>query len=357
MATILFDDGAGLVKAGMIDDRGHLTTKTFLSLVAEAPRQLDRTFFSRQDIMFIQPYEDLGGYLVGTSARTQTQEATYETSNFRYTSPDATIRFYAALGSLLPEHQSTMEIRLITGANVEAHRTMEEPIREFFKGTHRFTFNNIAYDITVNEVIVMSQPRGALAYILETPPTILRERMRRRPFNRSTVVIIDIGNFTTDCIVMIPSQQADGMVELEEVYERSFALKFGVQNLRNEIAAIIREMQHMPMDPPLWAIDDTLASGQATNAEGDVVDIASRIAQVRDRLWQRVYTRQIKPRFEGISAHYLFVLGGGATDITYGPAVRATWSHLPGFAIPDHPEECVMRGYAEIAKQYRWSDV
>jgi hypothetical protein len=66
-----------------------------------------------------------------------------------------------------------------------------------------------------------------------------------------------------------------------------------------------------------------------------------------------VYHRQIKPRLKGVQAHYILVVGGGATDATYGPAVRQTWQHLPGFAIPDRPEHTVMRGYAVLAR-LRW---
>jgi hypothetical protein len=314
---------------------------------------MDPAFLEKAGVMVVAP-SDGERYLVGEAARTQTQDVRYMTANSRYTSQDALIRFYAALGSLLPPGQTSTEVRLVVGTNVDAYRVLRDDLRTFFAQPHQFTTNQTSYRLTVSEVLVSNQPRGAIAYLMAHPPAALHHRLQKRALLKSTVIVVDIGNFTTDCIVLVPAKQPDGSIELEEVYDYSFALPFGVQQLRDEVTAIMQETRRDPTAPSLWEVDQALQTG-LVNVDGDDRDIRPQIAQARDRLWRRVYESRIRPNFERIQPHYLLAVSGGVADATFGPAVQATWGHLPGFAVPDRhlPHEVVMRGYAELAVQ-RW---
>jgi hypothetical protein len=341
-----YDDGAGLTKA-LVDER----VIAIPAVVAPAHRNLPPEYLSNPEHIVI---ERAGArYLAGAAAREQAPTG-YSTANTRYTEHDAHTRFYAAMSDLLAP--GSHDMRLTVGANVEAERALREQIAAHYRGVHTFRRNGNAYTITVRDVLVTAQPRGAIAYLQAYPPARLKARLGRRRLEESTCVVIDVGNFTTDCIVLRPQRQRDGATRLSEVYRLSFALRFGVQQLRDEVAAIIQDVQGSPAAPELWEIDTALDTRHVVH-DGADIDVRERITSARDALWQRAY-QDIQRRLEGVRPHYLFVVGGGVTEGTYGPAIEATWGSLPGFAIPDQhpPHEAVVRGYRELAALH-WGSV
>jgi len=342
MITLLFDDGAGLVKAGLLGDDGKLITSiAFPALVGAAPHQLDREFYDDPDVKVVQNGEGVS-FLVGSVALKQSRSVVYDTSDYRYTSPDSLLRLYAALGTVLPPDQAHSTIRAVVGTNVGARKSLHDDVMAHLNKPHRFRYNGHPYDLTIRDILVTSQPRGALEYVMRHPPAALQARLARLPLARATAVIVDVGTFTTDIMVL---------KNLTEIYERQLALRFGVDTLREEIGVMIKTLRKSTTIS-LSDMDDPLASGQ-TVINGEVCDISADIAQTAKRLWDRAYWTHLKPHLEGIEAHYVFVLGGGATDAVYGKPIAETWGTLPFFGRLDDPIQAVMLGYGELARQ-KW---
>ena len=343
---IVHDDGAGLVKAG-ISSNG-MQVVAFPALVLPVDVGMDEEYLSRPDVIVIR--EAYHSYLVGDAARMQ-GVASYSTSNYRYTGLDASIRLYAALSELLPPGEHT--IKLVAGANVEGYKALQKEIRDFFIGSHDFARGNTSYRVNIEEVHVTSQPRGAVRYFGAHAPGELKQALQKRPLNKANLIGIDIGTFTTDLIALRPMKQPDGSTEVQEIYNRSKALRFGVHTLRNKVAELLQRLQGSPAPPELWEVDRALTERVVTIAGRDE-DITKEVAGIRDALWARAY-EEIRAHFEGFSTHYLLVAGGGATDTTFGPCVRKTWGGKVPLGIPEKhaPHEAPVRGYAEMAVQ-RW---
>jgi hypothetical protein len=343
---VVYDDGAGLTKAGIAGNGMQVTAIPALVLPVEAG--MDEEYLLRSDVIVIG--HNRNQYLVGDAARAQGATA-YATSNYRYTSPDARIRLYAALSELLPPGEHA--IRMVAGANAEAYRALKRDIQDFFTGSHEFTRADASYRVNITDVHVTSQPRGAVLYFSAHTPAELKQALQKRPLHRANIIGIDVGTFTTDLIALRPERRADGSSEMQEIYRRSKALRFGVQTLRNKVAELIQRLQGAPGLPELWEVDRAIAERVVT-IDGKDESIAPEIDDLRDSLWARAH-EEIRAHFEGFSTHYLLVVGGGATDTTFGPSIRATWHGKLPMGMPEKhaPHEAPVRGYAEMAVQ-KW---
>lgn len=295
---IVVDDGANEMKAArMGDTRDPLR---FPAAVAPLPRTLDPEYLARPGVQYARNGSGTT-FLVGSAARTQGTTASYDVSNYRYfSSPETDMRFAAAVGSLLPPGEHT--IRLVVGANVEAYRQLRSDIDSFYRRTHRFSYRDQAYIVHVDDVLITHQPRGALAAVMRDVPTVLQARTQTIPLERATIILVDIGGFTTDVVASIVMPGPDGM-EREEVADKSFALRFGVQDVRQAVSEVIQDEQGIT-DVPLWLLDTALQSGTITSGTGELLDISDRIQAKAAELWQPVYNR-IRSRLEAIRPHYL----------------------------------------------------
>jgi hypothetical protein len=99
---------------------------------------------------------------------------------------------------------------------------------------------------------------------------------------------------------------------------------------------------------------DRAIQRRTATIDGREEDISTEIARERDRLWARTFD-QIRAHFEGFNTNYLLVVGGGATDTTFGPCIREAWGSKLPLGIPEKhpPHEAPVRGYAEMAMR-RW---
>jgi hypothetical protein len=327
-AKLLFDDGAGDTKAALAQDGEVGAILTFPSLVYEKPLYFE-TWDTHPQTMKVTNGQGWD-YLVGDVVRDTIKTAEYDTAHSRYTNSDAAMRFFAACGRLLPAGKHDMQ--LVVGANVSAYQQQHTAIRSFYQQRHRFRFNDADYDIHVENCTVTSQPRGAWAALKVYPPLHLVERLIARPLDNATAILIDIGNLTTDVVVMQRGSEVN-----------RFALTLGVQELRNRVAAIAAEAAN-ETEIPLADGDHALQTRLAIDATGRDVDLSKHIDRSAKHIWQRAY-KTIKTRLDGVKPHYIFVVGGGASDIMYGKHIKETWGSLPGFGIPDDPATMVLRGY------------
>jgi PRTRC genetic system protein D len=340
MQTIALDQGAGNVKAVRVDAGRIVASVGFPSLVHEAPSAMDASYFDEPGVMSITLNGTPRPYLVGKAVREQISTALYDTAHTRYTTEDELLRFAAAMGSLLAPSSQTIPIRLVVGLNVKAYQSDHQAVMDFYHRRHTFRFNRQPYTLSVEEVLVTSQPRGAWMCLAGQPPEPLASRLAAQSLERSQVVIVDIGNLTTDVLVF-----EDG----RELFEKSFALTLGVQALRDEVARMVAEMQRNP-DPSLSVVDRAMLTGIAANATGTDTSLRPRMDAAARALWRRIH-QSIRTKLNGVQPHYLFVVGGGA--VVFRPWIEETWGQLPGFAIPDDPVRAVVHGYALIAKE-RW---
>jgi hypothetical protein len=303
---------------------------------------MDPSYLDEPGVMAVTLNGTPRPYLVGKAVREQISTALYDTAHSRYTTEDERLRFYAAAGRLLAPSSQTIPIRLVVGLNVKAYQSDHQAVMDFYHRRHTFRFNRQPYTLSVEEVLVTSQPRGAWKSMVANPPAPLAERLAARPLEASVVVVVDLGNLTTDVLVF---------EEGRELFEKSFALTLGVQALRDEVARMVAETQRNP-DPSLSVVDRAMLTGMTADATGTDTSLRPQMDAAACALWRRIH-QSIRTRLNGVKPHYLFVVGGGATVLQ--PWIEETWGTLPGFAIPDDPVRAVVNGYALLAAE-RWSE-
>lgn len=336
---LYYDDGAGYSKLLIANETGKSKLFTQQALVHPA----SQAFPSTIELPVEEEYLGIKCFFTGSDALTQGYfDVEYDVSNTRYVGDTALVRLFSVLLQSVPDSRLTRARipvdKLVIAVNAKAAKDLSDEIRTFYEGQHEFRYRGVTYIVEIKRCVVVSQPAAAVAYLVANNP--LPKHQKDRPIEKSTLLLLDIGNFTLDMVVAHSG---------EVIEERQHVWKFGANQLREQVSELIRSKLELKSNPPLFTAEEVLETGIISTADSEI-DVSKHIQAIQQKLWNQI-ANKIRPRIDGLSVHYVIAVGGGALNHIYGNQIRQmttgngkTWGDFARFAVPRSPQEIVVRG-------------
>lgn len=270
---------------------------------------------------------------VGQLALDQSRDATAARGDVARYWNGHTLRLLCTLvGAALPKTNANT-VRVVTGLPVSVwSKDAARRVQQALIGTHRYTLNGRARELTVEGVMVVMEGAGALAAhgTGESVPQ----------------AVIDVGGRTTDLFWaegMKPSlpRCTGAAIGIEKAGDRlcaDFQRQYGRELRRSELRAIFHTYTAGSPPPPLFVdgkrVDLAPQVAPAVRAVGD--EIASFVGQAWGEESGKVASEAARVLLIGGGAHYL---------------AQQLRKLIPHLEVPKHPELANAQGYLGIGLQ------
>jgi len=261
--------------------------------------------------------------LVGHDAVTQTADGWATLSRDR-SAEDMLLLHGAAFYKLGVEGR----VVLVSGTPVSHYPAKESAERVEWQRNLEGSWRVNDADIIVENAVPLPQPAGTAYYQGLTTSGAFREPL----VFRGKVGIIDIGQFTTDCIVL------DQSVYVEQ---RAFTVEAGVSNIRRAIAVHLSKVARW--DGPQYELEQPLREGFVTVA-GHRFDLTEVIEQARNDTGMRLQSRLTTEWRNIIGLDLVYLSGGGA--YYFEDIIKQLY---PDLVVVKEPEMANVRGYLAFA--------
>ena len=323
---IAYDDGAGygkwhatLLRPTATHAAGAVTTLKIMALAALHERD---TYELADDEPILIEEPNYGGtgpifehavvYAIGDTVLRK-GSAGFDTTNGRYTSEGARLRFHGGLSRILRHFGLTeATVHLTIGINTERYRDLKTLVEQFYAADHYFRGNGTEYRVHVGQVLSAPQAWAAAKHIRVEPPESLATMLAQYPIEESTTMVLDGGNFSLDATVLEPHETRAGVL----VPQIMFAVTVGVHEIRQQLEEYLTS--RLGQRPALRTVERAM-NPEPRNARffgtvpdqttGGVVDITPQLQAIRRSVWENAWT-QVRSRTRGIAARYIVVVGG-----------------------------------------------
>jgi hypothetical protein len=240
------------------------------------------------------------------------------------------LHFWSILASL-PAGTTDASIAFAGGLPVEdySNRAVSEIVKSRLKGTHRLSWGGVDYRISIEKILLVPQPIGALATLLMTSDG----RMRTNGDLNRTRLILDIGGGTTDYtgrrgLELIPGTEAGIALGVVSAAERATGLiRARFPRLRNLSATQV--LEQMQTATPTIAL------------AGEPTDVQSEIEEAQHQVAGEIVRHVARPWASYLEQGEVLLFGGGgdvmagSISTAFGGVTRVTLLPNAIFRIAD----------------------
>jgi len=240
------------------------------------------------------------------------------------------LHLWSILASL-PSGVTEASIAFAGGLPVEdyTNRAVSEIIKGRLRGTHRLRWGDMEYRITIEKILLVPQPIGALATLLITTDG----RMRTNGDLRRTRLILDIGGGTTDYtgrrgLDLIPGTEGGIALGVVSAAERATSLiRARLPRLRSLSASqVLEQMQ---------------TATPTISLAGEPTDVQAEIAEAQHQVAGEIVRHVSRPWASSLEQGEVLLSGGGgevmagSISTAFGGVTRVTLLPSAIFRIAD----------------------
>lgn len=336
------DIGYGHTKWVSMTDEGEIRRGSFMSVAPLTTRERSADLTGMSSLKTVTVAVDGNNYAVGQDARL---EADSNYSRSRLANYSQTPGYCAlTLGAMSISGLREID-QLVIGLPLSTAGTYGAALAQKYRGEHLIgsTHAKRKIEVNVKNVIVNSQPAGAMVYAVSLNPEL---RM-------STNLVVDIGYFTMDFLV------CEGM---KPSYARSGAVQGGMSSYYDHLEALVIEslvaaglpsvngvdhyrLEQTISDPVKGNEGVLVYSLQVGNTALDVTDCVQRAQSKLVEYIDRMTTTVGGKAFGSIKN--VILAGGGAQLLK--PVVEKMMGHTHDYFAIENAQYAVANGYAQFA--------